>query len=67
MAAFLVFVAGLATLALAGKLDLDPVAISAGANWIMIALVVGYFGYLLLFAGLDRAERSRAWRSSDKY
>ncbi len=40
---------------------LDPVAISVGANWVMIALVAGYFAYLLLFAGLDRTERSRAW------
>jgi POT family proton-dependent oligopeptide transporter len=61
VAAFLALVAGLGVLALAGRLELDPVAISFGANWIMIALVAGYFAYLLLFAGLDRAERSRAW------
>jgi proton-dependent oligopeptide transporter, POT family len=58
---FLVIVSLFASLALAGKLDLDPVAISVGANWIMIALVAAYFGYLLLFAGLDRTERSRVW------
>ena len=61
VAVFLAFVAGLAVLALAGRFELDPVAISVGANWIMIALVAGYFAYLLVFAGLDRAERSRAW------
>jgi POT family proton-dependent oligopeptide transporter len=58
---FLTLVAILAWLVLAGRLSLDPVAISIGANWIMIALVIGYFAYLILFAGLDRAERSRAW------
>lgn len=61
VAAFLVVVGVLATLALAGGLELDPLAISVGGNWVMIALVAGYFAYLLLFAGLDRAERSRAW------
>jgi proton-dependent oligopeptide transporter, POT family len=59
--AFLVIVATFAAVALAGRLELDPVAISVGGNWVMIALVAGYFAYLLLFAGLDRAERSRAW------
>jgi POT family proton-dependent oligopeptide transporter len=61
VAGFLALAAVLALLALAGRVRLDPVAIAVGANWIMIALVAGYFGYLLLYAGLDRAERSRAW------
>ena len=61
VAVFLAIVAALAALAVRGGLDLDPVAISAGGNWVMIALVAGYFAYLLLFAGLARAERSRAW------
>ena len=42
-------------------LKVEPVAISSSANWAMIALLAGYFAYLLLFAGLDRTERSRAW------
>src|SRR4029079_4507037 len=50
-----------ALLVLAGAVNLDPVAISVAGNWVMIALVAGYFAYLLLFAGLDRTERSRAW------
>jgi POT family proton-dependent oligopeptide transporter len=58
---FLAIVALLFVLALAGVLTLDPVAISVGANWAMIALLAGYFLYLLLFAGLDRTERSRVW------
>jgi POT family proton-dependent oligopeptide transporter len=61
VAVFLVIVALLALLVLTGGLELDPVAISLGANWVMIALVASYFVYLLLFAGLDRTERSRVW------
>jgi proton-dependent oligopeptide transporter, POT family len=61
VAVFLAIVAVLAALALRGGIELDPVAISVGGNWVMIAIVAAYFGYLLLFAGLDRAERSRAW------
>ena len=61
VAVFLVIVALLALLVFAGGLELDPVAISLGANWVMIALVASYFVYLLLFAGLDRTERSRVW------
>jgi len=58
---FVAIVIGIALLALAGALSVDPAAISAGANWIMIALAAGYFLYLLVFAGLDRAERKRVW------
>jgi proton-dependent oligopeptide transporter, POT family len=58
---FLAIVAGVALLATSGALALDPVAISLGANWVLVALAAGYFAYLLLFAGLDRAERSRVW------
>ena len=58
---FLGLVAAAAWVALGTGVKLDPVAISVAANWIMIALVAGFFAYLLLFAGLDRTERSRAW------
>ena len=58
---FLALVALLVSLTLAGSVELDPVAISLGANWAMVALLAGYFVYLLRFAGLDRTERSRAW------
>jgi POT family proton-dependent oligopeptide transporter len=61
VAVFLAVVAGLVVLAIAGGLRLDPVTISLGANWVMIALAAGYFIYLLSFAGLDRAERGRVW------
>jgi POT family proton-dependent oligopeptide transporter len=59
--AFLGIVAAVVLLVLTGALELDPVVMSVGANWVMIALSVGYFAYLLLFAGLDVAERSRVW------
>jgi POT family proton-dependent oligopeptide transporter len=58
---FLAVVAGVALFSFTGMLRLDPVAISLGANWVLVALAAGYFAYLLLFAGLDRAERSRVW------
>jgi POT family proton-dependent oligopeptide transporter len=58
---FLAIVAGIAVLSTTGILSLDPVAISLGANWVLVALAAGYFAYLLMFAGLDRAERSRVW------
>ena len=60
----IVFVAivGIVTLlAITGQLKLDPVAISKGANWVLVALAAAYFAYLLLFAGLERDERSRVW------
>lgn len=59
--AFLGLVVLLVSLALTGVVEPDPVTISLGANWAMIALLAGYFVYLLQFAGLDRTERSRAW------
>ncbi len=58
---FVAIVAGIASLALTGQLKLDPVEISLGANWVLVALAAGYFAYLLLFAGLDHAERKRVW------
>jgi POT family proton-dependent oligopeptide transporter len=59
--AFFTVVVGVAVLAFTGILSIDPVAISANANWVMIALAAGYFVYLLAFAGLDRVERGRVW------
>jgi POT family proton-dependent oligopeptide transporter len=56
---FVAIVVGVAFLAITGMLKLDPLEISRGANWAMIALAAGYFVYLLAFAGLDRAERGR--------
>jgi POT family proton-dependent oligopeptide transporter len=58
---FVGIVGTLTLLAITGQLKLDPVAISRGANWVLVALAAAYFAYLLLFAGLEREERSRVW------
>jgi POT family proton-dependent oligopeptide transporter len=46
--------------AFAGLIHFDPAGIAGWANWAMIALAVGYFTYLLGFAGLDSTERGKA-------
>jgi POT family proton-dependent oligopeptide transporter len=56
---FLIAVVLITALALTGTLALNPVRISVVANWTMIALAAGYFGYLAFFAGLDPNERKR--------
>jgi POT family proton-dependent oligopeptide transporter len=58
---FVAIVAAVTLFAITGRLHLDPVAISKGANWVLVALAAAYFAYLLLFAGLERDERSRVW------
>ncbi len=42
-----------------GLLRVDPVAMAGVASWAMVLLGVGYFAYLLFFAGLTAQERSR--------
>lgn len=56
---FLVVVALVAAMAVTGQMQLNPMAVSKVANWMMLALAAGYFAYLLFFAGLDVAERKR--------
>ena len=53
-------IALVALLATGGALHLNAVALGASASWVMLALGVGYFAYLLFFAGLTRTERNRA-------
>src|SRR5437763_15006072 len=48
-----------AALVMAGELKIDAVAMAAGASWAMLGLGVGYFVYLLFFAGLTAVERRR--------
>src|SRR5207248_8686935 len=48
-----------AALVMAGVLKIDAVAMAAGASWAMLVLGVGYFVYLLFFAGLTAVERRR--------
>jgi POT family proton-dependent oligopeptide transporter len=56
IAAIIALVVGLA---LNGSIDVDASAIGNAATWIFSVLALGYFAYLLLFAGLERAERKR--------
>ncbi len=58
---FLAVVAVIAALVFGGSLHVDPVKVSRTANWAMVALATGYFGYLLWFAGLDHTEHKRIW------
>jgi POT family proton-dependent oligopeptide transporter len=58
---FVAVVGAVTLFGITGQLKLDPVAISKGANWVLVALAAAYFAYLLLFAGLDRQERNRVW------
>ncbi|HEU4652839.1 MAG TPA: peptide MFS transporter [Steroidobacteraceae bacterium] len=48
-------------LAFTNVIKLNPSAISATANWAMIALATLYFLYLIFFAGLDPTERGRVF------
>ncbi len=54
-------VAVLTGLALNGSLHVDANAIGIAATWVFAALAAGYFGYLLLFAGLEGDERRRVY------
>jgi POT family proton-dependent oligopeptide transporter len=47
--------------AIAGTIHINAIAMSAAATWAYAALGIGYFVYLLFFAGLTREERGRAW------
>jgi POT family proton-dependent oligopeptide transporter len=54
--ALLVLLVGLG---MSGVLQLDPVAISNGATWVIFAFAAFYFIYLGFFAGLNLDERKR--------
>ena len=54
-------VATLAGLAFAGRITIDPAAVSSAASWLLGLLAAGYFVYLLVFAGLAAAERRRVY------
>jgi proton-dependent oligopeptide transporter, POT family len=55
----LLAVAGVAGLAVTGRLQIDPAAVSAAASWLLGLLAAGYFLYLLAFAGLAPIQRRR--------
>ena len=56
---FMIVLLVVAALGISGVLAFNPVRISIVANWTMIALAAGYFGYLYFFAGLESDERKR--------
>jgi POT family proton-dependent oligopeptide transporter len=45
--------------AILGRLHVDAVKLLGGSFWVMVAFTVGYFVYLLFFAGLQPAEQKR--------
>jgi POT family proton-dependent oligopeptide transporter len=53
-------IAALVLLFWSGALPVSPIGIQAGSTWAIVALSVGYFVYLLFFAGLTLLERKRA-------
>ncbi len=57
----LLAIAVLTGFALTGALQIDANAIGVAATWVFSALAAAYFGYLIFFAGLGRAERHRVY------
>jgi POT family proton-dependent oligopeptide transporter len=58
---FLTAIVAIAALAMTGSISLNANAIGTAANWMIGALAVAYFTYLIFFAGLTRVERNRAY------
>jgi POT family proton-dependent oligopeptide transporter len=54
-----VVLVGVCAAAILGMISIDPVKLLTVSLWAMLAFAVGYFGYLLFFAGLENAERKR--------
>jgi POT family proton-dependent oligopeptide transporter len=57
----LLAVAFVAALAVSGRIQIEPAAVSAAASWLLGFLAAGYFLYLLVFAGLTADERRRVY------
>jgi POT family proton-dependent oligopeptide transporter len=55
----LLIVVSVGLLAMGGALDLNPLAISRQTTYLIAAMAVLYFGYLLFFAKLESIERKR--------
>jgi len=50
-----------ASLAVTGKITIDPRAVAKAASWLIGLLAAGYFVYLIFFAGLTDTERNRVY------
>jgi POT family proton-dependent oligopeptide transporter len=61
VALFLVVLVSVVGLLMSGRIEIDPVVISAAASWVMTLLAAAYFIFLLFFAGLGGDERRRIW------
>ena len=59
VAAGLSIITVIGVLAISGVVELDPLAISRQTTYLIAAMAVLYFAYLLFFAGLDSIERKR--------
>jgi proton-dependent oligopeptide transporter, POT family len=56
-----VAIAIVTALALSGSLQIDANLVGTAATWVVSALALGYFVYLIFLAGLERAERNRVY------
>jgi proton-dependent oligopeptide transporter, POT family len=59
VAVFVAVLTAVSVFALGGRLTLDPVRLARYASWLIGFFALGYFVYLLAFAGLTAAERRR--------
>ena len=59
VAAGLFVIGMIGLLAISGAIELDPLAISRQTAYLIAAMAVLYFAYLLSFAGLDSVEKKR--------
>jgi POT family proton-dependent oligopeptide transporter len=50
---------GICVAAILGFVTIDPVTLLDSSFWAMVAFAIGYFAYLLFFAGLNTAEQKR--------
>ena len=54
-------VAAFVLVALSGAIDLDPVSVSRGSTFVIMAVTVAFFANMLLFGGLNAVEKKRVW------
>ena len=59
--AVLLVVVSVTSVAMTGVIHLDPNTLATDASWLLALVAVGYFLYLLLFAGLSAEERKRLY------
>ena len=58
---FVLAVVVVAMLALSGRVVIEAVSLAQGVTWVIALFAVGYFVYLVAFAGLQEAERRRVF------